>query len=72
MAVSLAPLFKCFGKLKRWRDANLKECEIFYKIFSICLGVNGIIQLYKVTNYTADLEFMDMNALKSIKELISI
>ena len=63
----LPSLFSALGKLKRWRDKNIKECEIFYKVFSICLGVNGLIQFYKVTNYTTHLEFMDMIALKAIK-----
>jgi len=50
----------------------MKECEIFYKVFSICLGVNGLIQFYKVTNYSSDTEFMEMNALESIKSLFAM
>ena len=72
MAISLAPIFSCLGRLKRWRDDNLKNCEMIYKVFSICLGVNGIIQFYKVTNYSTHLEFMDMNALESIRSLLAM
>lgn len=71
-SISLAPVLRQLGSLKRLRDAYLSCCENIYNILSGILCLLSTIILISVTYYSYSLNDSKHNALSALKELLTI